>query len=68
MKTSILPTMLLLASCKASLITFNPSISGKSPIPKREKEKEVQKEVTDESVNDWLKEEFKNIISNPYPL
>lgn len=55
-------------SCKLSLVSF-PS-SGKSAIQfhSNEKKEEKEKVLSDKAINDWLKEEFKNIVNNPYPI
>lgn len=60
-------------SCKVSLVSFDAG-KGKAPIAKipvihsNEKKEKKEEVLTDDKINDWLKQEFQNIINNPYPL
>lgn len=71
MKIAILALSLFQVSCKVSLLSVDTSF-GKSPIESikshtYEKEKKEKEVLTDDKINNWLKEEFKNITNNPYP-
>ena len=62
--------LLLLPCCKSSLISIEVPSGGKSiihEVSKYEKKEKKEEVLTDDGINDWLKQEFINIISNPYP-